>query len=168
MGAACLLGGIVNPHKNKQLVADYCDRNDFDEVLFYTGIRLFRFGPIAERTAGIVDNGSVLRRLELNHIFGGCNQRPDYRSNLIRMLKPAHDFFHAHLDQGRTVCVLTKLLKRAATCDPDEFSLAEMKTVTSRNIVGIIENYDVSGWCDAMKNVHALCLAELRKLEESQ
>lgn len=157
----------MNPHKHPSTVAEYCDLYTFDEVLYWTGVRLTRRGPVMERkrTVDHGNNSDPFNRLELNHIFGGCNTRPDYWSNFIRMLKPGHDWFHANLSAGRMVCILTKLLKRAEN-DPEEFDPEEVRLSSGKFIGGIIINYEFK--CPLLNRLNREALDRLAALESTK
>lgn len=77
---------------------------------------------------------------EVNHIWSN-HQRPDVETNLITLCRPVHLWFHAHLPEGRVLCLLAKVRK-------GEFDADVMHEVSGKHVLGWAEGLKFSGWLE--------------------
>lgn len=126
----------MNPHDNSVLYRAYADEHKFDEIAEELGItfRLSR-GKWEIVPLCLTPNIGGDR---VHHLWS-VNQRPDYRSNLIKVSGPTHDWLHAHPIMGRVVCVTAKVRKRIRTGDPRDFDLGEMFMASGKHLEGWAE-----------------------------
>lgn len=150
-------------HKSRDTIADYCERFDYDEPLYWLGVRLTSRGLLIECERNVDHGNDFDRRLELNHVW--TNPRADIRSNFCRMLKPGHDWFHANLSAGRMICVLTKLRKMESIGEPEEFDLTNLNATFGRFVDGCIANYRFVD--PLLVRLNDECLERLHRLQTS-
>ena len=78
-----------------------------------------------------------------NHIFS-VGSRPDVWSNLIRLAKPVHAWFHDNLVEGRIACLYRKVF------DP-RFDLAEIDAAAGQSVLAWLSRQTVCGFFDKLR-----------------
>lgn len=125
-----------------QVRSEYREKHWFCEVAYFTGLTFTTNGVLVREHPGIVVEG-----IECNHIFS-IGRRPDVRSNLISLSPSAHRWFHAHLNEGRVLCLYAKMLKAEKTGDWSECDMKELDSAAGKSVTGWLSGleFDEDDW----------------------
>lgn len=126
----------MNPHDNTPLYNAYADEHKWDQIADELGIT-FRLAGGKWRIVPLCLTPNIGGD-RVHHLWS-VGQRPDYRSNLIKVCGPTHGWIHAHPQAGRVVCMLAKTRYRLRTADPRDFDLREMFAVSGKHLAGWAE-----------------------------
>ena len=124
-----------NRHANVMLRRAYADATSFDEIAFELGLTWTDSLGMVPMWVGYQTPGH-----EINHL--NTNPRWDLWSNLIRLSWITHRWFHAHLNEGRILCLLAKAEKCRRLGDPREFDLGELE-ICRPNLAGWVESVEL-------------------------
>lgn len=133
-----------NKHVNETLRGEYRESHPHDELAFELGITFkdnLGFVPmwIEFKIPGV----------ETNHL--NTNPRWDLWSNLIKLSAPAHRWFHAHLNEGRILCLLAKAEKSKRLGDSRDFNLDEL-AICRPNLAGWVESVELEAFVEPYRN----------------
>jgi hypothetical protein len=133
-------------HENLDLRAEYAESVWYDEIAY-----LFP----GDDTEAVVKLGSdvtyrISRKYEdaadTNHIWS-IGSRPDKWSNLVRLSRITHIWFHKHLNMGRVLCLAAKHAK-----GPPDWNPTELSECAGKSVVGWLETVGgLEPWVEAVR-----------------
>jgi len=142
------------PHENRDLRAAYLTLYYYDEWRFELGVVVIGGKLWTEESGKYVD------ACDPNHIFS-LNQRPDFEANLISLTRESHDWFHAHLREGRVLCVLSKLKKSERR--GEVFDIEAINKAAGKSVLGTIDGYEFTD--ERMRLWQMECVGRLVELK---
>lgn len=140
----------------------YAQRYYFDEILYWTGVKLRDGKPPQLLHARTVEGEEQGKEMHVNHIF--TNPRRDWLSVLISNTADAHKGWHQNIPLGRMLALLSKARKAEHMGEPAEFDLGELNRASGKSVLGLVESYSFSeDWMQAFQ-YELICRMETIRL----